>query len=391
MTFDYQKFESKIPAFFHPVLDELLRHGFKPTLVGGVVRDFLFTGEIGTDWDIELFHETIFFEKGLWKELGKSLARFGKVSHLPYEVIRLEMGSYQFEFSPPRIEHFHENVKNHSNFDAEFVFNLSFSDAVKRRDFTINAMGVRFHQNKKMEFFDELDGVRHLRENILHHAGVDFAKDPVRFLRAYRFADKLNFSFSPELKSILSTMSLEGLTPSYIWSEMKKSSDPVHFLSLLIKESRLKLPLNEIFLTKASDVKKILFDPRNLGSWIIALEWVGLESENWAKFFSMSLQESKKLARWASMSRYFQAIHPESFHGDFEQIKDSEEFDKLFDWFFSTKQILQKKSDLPLLKMIEEYLPNWIHLYRFELPKEVKHIGPPLRAKYQVWSVCQRI
>lgn len=391
MTIDYQKLESKIPHFVYPILDELLKRGFKPTLVGGVVRDYLLNGELGTDWDIELFHETLFFEKGFWKELGKSFARFGKVVHLPYEVIRLEINSHHFEFSPPRIEHYQENVRNHSNFNAEFIFNLSFSDAVKRRDFTINAMGIRFHQNKRWEFLDPLDGLRHLRENILHCAGPDFAKDPVRFLRAYRFLDKFSFSFSPELKSLLSSMSLEGLTSSYVWSEMKKARDPVHFIFLLIKESQLKLPLDHDFLIKKNDVKKVLINPRSLESWVIALEWVGLSSEEWTTFFSMSIQESKKMARWVSLTLYFQTILPETFHGNFEEIKNLEQFEKLFDWYFSTKQVHQKRNELQLMKIIEDHLPDWIHLFRFEAPKDVKDITPSLRSKYQVWSICQRI
>ena len=73
------------------------------------------------------------------------------------------------------------------------------------------------------------------------------------------------------------------------------------------------------------------------------------------------------------------------------EIKDKAEFDVLFDWYFTTKQLLQKNPNLPLMTMIESYLPAWIHLYRFEVVKDVKHIDPPLRAKYQVWNLCQRL
>lgn len=391
--FDRKNFESQLPASFWPVADELLKQGFTPTLVGGAVRDFLRTGNSGHDWDIELSHQTFTFNKNVWKDLGKSLSAFGKMTFLPYEIIRLQMDAYQLEFSPPRIEHYRENAKDHSNFDAEFIFNLPFEEAVKRRDFTINAMGVRFKSRKEIEFLDPLDGARHLSEKILHYAGSDFAKDPVRFLRAHRFANKLKFGFSPELKKVLESMEVSGITPAYVWSEMKKAADPIQFFSYLVQEknAELKVPLEPTFTQKLPEIRKVLNDPTKHETWIIALEWVGLSSENWSKYFSLSSETSRRLARWAHSSREFQKILPEHFHGEFEDVREKPEFEKLFDWYFSTRQLLQKNPELPLMKMIEDYLPDWIHLYKFEPVKDVKHIDPPFRAKYQVWNLCQRL
>ncbi|MFP5385701.1 MAG: hypothetical protein ACLGHN_06450 [Bacteriovoracia bacterium] len=393
MNFDTKKFQSKIPPVFSSIVEELLKRGFKPTLVGGAVRDFFLNGDPGPDWDIELGHETFSFERGAWKDLGRDLTKFGKVTFLPYEVIRMETPDHQFEFSPPRIEHYHPHEKGHSNFDAEFVFKLPFEEAVKRRDFTMNAMGIRFVKKNEMEFLDPLGGLLHLREKILHYAGPDFGKDPVRFLRAHRFANRLKFGFSKELREVLETMSIKGITPSYLWSEMQKALDPVNFLSFLVQEknAELNIPLEKSFTSKVPEIKKVLSDPRKHETWIIALEWVDLSSENWAKYFSLSSDTSRRLARWAQSSRTFQKLLPENFQGEFEELRDTDNFEKLFDWYFTTKQLLQKNPDLPLLKMIEEYLPEWIHLYRFEPVKDVKHIDPPYRAKYQVWNLCQRL
>lgn len=391
--FDRKSFEAQLPSFFWPMAEELFKQGYALTLVGGAVRDFLYKGITGHDWDIELSNQTISFNKSSWKDLGKSLSVFGKVTFLPYEIIRMQVGDYQLEFSPPRVEHYRENAKDHSNFDAEFIFNLPFEEAVKRRDFTINAMGVRFKSKKDIEFLDPLDGMRHLSEKILHYAGPDFGKDPVRYLRAHRFANKLKFAFSPELRKILENMHLEGITPAYVWSEMKKAADPIQFFSYLVQEKNdeLNVPLEKTFTQNLPEIRKVLKDPTKHETWIIALEWAGLSSENWSKYFSMSTETSRRLARWAHSSKDFQRILPEIFHGDFEVVREKPEFEKLFDWYFTTKQLLQKNPDLPLLSMIEEYLPEWIHLYRFEPVKDVKHIDPPFRAKYQVWNLCQRL
>lgn len=393
MSFDIKKFESKLPSFFGPVLNELLGMNFAPTLVGGIVRDYFLTGELGKDWDIELFHPSFIFDRGRWKDLSKALCKFGKTIFLPYEIIRLQVDSYQLEFSPPRIEHFKESQNNHSNFDAEFIFNLPFEKSVLRRDFTINAMGIRFFDSHQVEFLDPLEGVRHLSEKVLHFAGPDFAKDPVRFLRAHRFANRFKFSFSKELKVILDGMSLEGITPAYLWSEMQKASDPINFISFLVQEKNkdLKLPLDKSFSLKLPLVKKIIINPKKHELWIIALEWVDIPSDDWAKYFSVSADAAKRLSRWARSSKTFQNILPEVFHGEFGEIRQIEEFELLFDWYFTTKHLLQKFPDLPLMKMIEEFLPEWIHLYKFEPLRDVRHIDPPFRAKYQVWNLCQRL
>ena len=395
VKFEQKKFASELPAFFNSILEDLKKEGFISTLVGGAVRDFFLLDSPGLDWDIELTHETLAFNKSQWKELGKNFGKYGRVTFLPYDIIRLEAGDFQIEFSPPRIEHYIENSQDHSNFTAEFNFKLPFPEAVKRRDFTINAMGIRFTDAKRMDLIDPLNGLLHLREKTLHYAGPDFGKDPVRYLRAMRFRNRLGFTFTPELKSVLDQMNLGALTPAYIWSEMQKSGDPIHFLSVLLSEKEkhpeLKLPVDERFKNKIAELRKVLQDPARHEAWMIALEWVGLSSEEWSSFFSLSSETSRRMARWAASSREFGHLMPESFHGEFEEVREKPDFEKIFDWYFTTRHLLQKNPQLPLLKMIEEYLPAWIHLFRFEPPKDVKHIDPPFRAKYQVWNLCQRL
>lgn len=395
MNLDQKKFYSLLPHFFLSIKDELLRRGYTPTIVGGVVRDYFLTGKIGHDWDIELSHETLAWSAGEWKELGKMLSQFGRVTYLPYEVIRMDVGNHQLEFSPPRIEKFNENWQSggHKNFIVDFDYKLPFSHAVKRRDFTINSMGIRV-KDKDVELIDPLEGLRHLREKILHFSGPDFEKDPVRFLRAIRFSVKLKFSFSNELEEVLKRMPVM-VTPSYLWGEMKKSMDPLGFyLSLLPwQESHpdMILPIKSVSDSQKEMLQKILFDPFQHECWILSLEWSELPYENWQNYFSLSSESCRRIVRWGQNSRSFQKLMPEKFHGEFENVVKQPEFDLLFDWYFSTKQLLQKNPELPLMKMIEEYLPHWIHLYRFEPLKDVKHIEPPLRAKYQVWNLCQRL
>ena len=102
--------------------------GMVPTLVGGLVRDYFLSGKLGHDWDIEVTHESVAFNKDDWKKLSKALSGLGRVTNLPYEIIRLDLKHHQLEFSPPRKEIFEDQLagEGHKNFSVEFDFKMPF-------------------------------------------------------------------------------------------------------------------------------------------------------------------------------------------------------------------------------------------------------------------------
>lgn len=390
---DLKKFERELPPIVASLCGEMGKRGYELTVVGGIARDYLLNGSIGRDWDIEVTHETLAWEIKTWKELGKELGKIGKVSFLPYDVLKIEAGPIILELSPPRKETFTDE-SHHKNFSVTFDYRTPFPEGVKRRDFTINAIGIKLSTKGKTEIVDPLNGVLHLENRELHPCGEDFARDPVRFLRAIRFSVKLNFQISPELRKIMEEMNLAGISPSYFWSELQKSKDPFTFYQRVLEEKEkhpeLPVPTTDIR-PRLNDLKKLMSDTTRHDSWIIALEWEGIDSADWQKFFALSGESGRRLQRWAKVTKDFSKIMPEEFHGEFEVVRERPSFEQLFDWYFTTKQILQKNPELPLLSMIDSYLPQWVHLYKFEAPKDVKHIDPPFRAKYQVWNLCQRL
>jgi hypothetical protein len=399
MTIDFkpESFQTSMPEVWRGIFYTLQSYGFVPIVVGGSVRDYFLNGSFGNDWDIEVTHPNQTFDQDKWRELGKNLSKLGKVSHLPYEILRLSTHDIHFEFSPPRIEIFDDqwNISGHSNFKAELNFQIPFELSVKRRDFSVNAIGIRFNSFKELELIDPLNGLGHLHEKLLHFCGSDFNKDPVRFLRAIRFSLKFDFKFSPDLENVLLEMPVSGLTSAYFWNELLKSDTPFMMLKKLIEWKMRKPDLNiplliEDFRPKEDQIKSVLIDPTKHESWIIALEWVGIGCESWQNFFSLSTISTSRLARWTQLSKKMLNISPDIFHRNFSDVCDLQEFDVLFDWFFSTKQLLQKYPNLSFLKLIEDFLPDWVGLFRIELLKDVKHIEPPLRAKYQVWNLCQK-
>lgn len=394
MGMDLTEFEKSVPSKVKKVLAAISAGGYVPTLVGGVVRDFFLSSEVGSDWDIEISHPRLPWDLPHWKDFGRSLSSFGRITFLPYEIIRLEIDGHEIELSPPRKENFSQE-NHHKNFTADYDLSLPFEEAILRRDFTVNAMGLRFHSDSTWEFLDPTGGLLHLREKILHPVSEDFSKDPVRFLRAIRFKFKLGFELSGKLQAELSRMKASGFSHSYFWSEMQKSHHPIKFLkemlSLKNTHPELSVPLSKEDLPKLEGIDKVMEDSSKQESWMVALEWMGISSESWVEYFHLGHESSKRIARWAQFSKDFTQRHPEDFHRDFEVVAGEKEFLELFDWYFTTKQIMQKHPQVNLLKMIEDFLPEWIHLFRFEPVKDVKHIDPPLRAKYQVWNLCQRL
>ena len=69
---------------------------------------------------------------------------------------------------------------------------MSFNDAARRRDFTLNAMGIDI---KTQVLLDAFGGYADLKNNNLKHVSEAFSEDPLRVLRAAQFCARFGFSF----------------------------------------------------------------------------------------------------------------------------------------------------------------------------------------------------
>ena len=398
MSFKKETFLRSLPREWIEVYSAITSLGFIPTLVGGTVRDFFLFDKLGADWDIELTHPKISFNKDYWKSFGKGLSSLGKVSYLPFEVIRLEFNQIHFEFSPPRKENFLNDWANlgHSNFEATFDWQMDFKEAVLRRDFTINAMGIRFTNKTSVEFLDPLNGQTHLLNKLLYPCGPDFQKDSVRFLRAFRFKRKLGLDFSQDLINILNLMPVTRLASHYLWEELQKSQLPKDMLYELLHFKKNDQELihfidRDKLLENWSEFSSALIDQTGHDYWMIALEWVNISSQEWQENFKLSKDQSVRLSRWVAQTKKMVTLRPESFQGEFEAILAHQDFNLVFDWYFTTKHLAQKKTTSQVLKLLDKKIPDWSFLFKVDMPVDVKHIDPPLRSKYQVWNLCQRL
>jgi hypothetical protein len=246
---------SRFSKDIQDLINLICQKGFYLALVGGAVRDLLISNQLGNDLDFEIRHPKG-FSGDIWEE--KLLTLFEdlrdkhgfQVEHLPFLVFRIKLKDFDVEFSSPRQEIFQKSGEalNHKNFLPKFDSNLSYKKAFYRRDFTVNAMAAEIKAGKdkkpyQVELIDPFGGLADIAGRVLRFCGDDFTKDPVRFLRLIRFANRLDFSYHGSLLEKLSQFDLSKLTVYYFLSEAGKS-DFFRFTKnffTLVKEEKIKV------------------------------------------------------------------------------------------------------------------------------------------------------
>ncbi|MCT7910870.1 CCA tRNA nucleotidyltransferase [Arcobacter lacus] len=219
-----------LPKILIRILSTLQELGSKPILVGGCVRDSFLNKKI-KDYDVEIFN----FDS--LEILEKSLKKFGNVNLVgkSFGVLTLKIDEYDFDFSLPRIE---KKVGNsHTDFEVSTNANLSFKEAAKRRDFTINAIGYDYFKN---EILDPFGGMNDLKNKIIKHIDdKTFIEDSLRVYRSVQFASRFEFKIDENTKilckKIVSSGELKFLPKERIFEELKK---------LFLKSKKPSLGLN---------------------------------------------------------------------------------------------------------------------------------------------------
>jgi poly(A) polymerase len=215
-----------------PVADELGRRfaeaGHELHLVGGSVRDALL-GRLGDDLDFAtdaLPEETQGLLHGWAEAIWTTGIEFGTIG-AARRGLRLEITTY-------RAEAYDRVTRN-----PIVRYGTSLVDDLRRRDFAVNAMAVSVPDHR---FTDPYGGLADLAAKSLRTPGTpqeSFADDPLRMLRAARFAAQLQFTVAPEVVAAMTAMApdLARITAERIRDEFTKlltGADPVAGLRLLV-------------------------------------------------------------------------------------------------------------------------------------------------------------
>lgn len=237
----------------HPIVrlvNTLENEGIRAILVGGFVRDY-FIGKSSNDLDIELYGLTSLEKlENLLRPFGK-LGVYGK----SFGVLKLSYEGYSIDFSPPRTES--KSGFGHKGFEIAWHSKLSFNEAARRRDFTINAIG---YDPITQKILDPYNGVSDLKSKTLRCVDPEtFIDDPLRILRAIQFAARYELTCDNALlvlcREMIEKGAFEELPKERIFEEFKKlllqSSRPSIGFELLKEMGGLTFfsPLDQLVLT----------------------------------------------------------------------------------------------------------------------------------------------
>lgn len=169
--------------------------GHELSLVGGPVRD-LFLGRTSPDLDFTT-DATPDQTVALIKKWADNYWEIGRA----FGTIGMRKAGFQIEITTYRAEAYDPESRK-----PVVAFGSSLTDDLLRRDFTINAMALRL---PSLELIDPFGGVRDLHGSVLATPGspeASFSDDPLRMMRAARFASQLGISVHEDVRLAMSQM-----------------------------------------------------------------------------------------------------------------------------------------------------------------------------------------
>src|SRR5689334_5631167 len=204
-------------------------HGYELALVGGPVRD-VFLGEPSADFDLTTDatpDQVLAITRG-WADKTWTVG-------IAFGTVGLRKGNDNFEVTTYRSEQYDRTSRR-----PDVEYGTSLEQDLSRRDFTVNAMAARL---PGYEFTDPFGGFDALREKVLRTPGPpeqSFGDDPLRILRAARFAAKLGFAVAPEVRAAMTEQAdrLGIVSAERITAELTKlmlTPDPALGIDVLVQ------------------------------------------------------------------------------------------------------------------------------------------------------------
>ena len=238
----------------HLVGEEADRLGLECYVIGGWVRDLILQRH-SKDIDIVVVGSGIVLAEAVAKRLGKHthLAVFKT-----YGTAQVKHQDIELEFVGARRESYQHESRN------PIVEDGTLEEDQNRRDFTINALAICLNKNRYGELLDPFGGIEDIQQQIIRtplNPDITFSDDPLRMMRAIRFATQLDFNIFPETFNAIcrNRERINIITKERIVDELNKimlSAHPSKGWLLLDETGLLQLIFPELAALKGVETKE---------------------------------------------------------------------------------------------------------------------------------------
>lgn len=289
------KDDLKLPVFrqIGEIADKMGREVY---VVGGYVRD-IFLRRASQDID--------FVTVGSGIELAQNVAQsMGPHTHLSvfanYGTAQVKTRGLELEFVGARRESYQRNSRN------PIVEDGTLADDQNRRDFTINAMAICLNKDRYGELVDPFNGLLDLHNRIIRtplDPDITFSDDPLRMMRAVRFATQLEFTILPETFDAIRRNAdrLKIITRERINDELGKimrSKRPSTGFRLLDESGLLKYAFPPVLTLKGVETVEGRGHKDNFNHTLQVLDNVAAHSDNeWLRWAALLHDIGKPLTK----------------------------------------------------------------------------------------------
>ena len=267
------------------VADEMHRECY---VVGGYVRD-IFLERHSKDIDFVTVGSGIEVAQQVAKKFGSHKAHIAVFK--TYGTAQVKAMGVELEFVGARRESYNRNSRN------PIVEDGTLNDDQRRRDFTINAMAISVNSDRWGELLDPFDGIGDMERRLIRtplNPDITFSDDPLRMMRAVRFATQLGFEIEHGTFAAIkrNASRIKIITRERIADELMKimrSPAPSRGFFLLDKSGLLPLICPELASLKGVDTVNGRGHKDNFLHTMQVLDNVAAESDNewlrWAALF----------------------------------------------------------------------------------------------------------
>ena len=270
---------------FHVLAEIAEENNIETYVIGGYVRDLLLHRP-SQDIDIVVQGNGIALTEATAQKLG----------HLKVSVFK-NFGTAMFRYKGTEIEFVGARKESYrSDSRKPLVEAGTIDDDQKRRDFTINALAISLNKKDYGRLVDPFKGLQHLQERLIKtplEPGITFSDDPLRMMRAIRFATQLNFKIEENTfkairanKDRLTIISTERIMDEF--NKIMLSPEPSRGIFLLEETGLLEMFFPELTALKGVEIIDGIGHKDNFYHTMAVLDTVALYSNDlWLRWAAL--------------------------------------------------------------------------------------------------------